>query len=203
MKSRYFPDFVWSASSDCKERLYSSLAEIFSLSTDQIRKSVVIPIYGGLGDSIPALVFSSYISSHHHLNEQNILYLLASSKKSLLELFQFPSPNVAIVDDNKIPYFAPLAGFGRGRVAFSTKTYIFDGSIEPLISAHSIPFLDIIKASFKLPLTLPYKAKLRVDMAQVDKYSVNNLFDSNKINIILFPYSSYGRELIKILGYNI
>ena len=130
--SRYFIDYSIS-SFQSKAAAAKLLTKICNIKMPQLLDYLFVPIYGGLGDSIPALVFASKISSIHGLKQRQLKLIVSEKKKDLFPLFKHHFGSCVFTDDKHFDSIAPLTGFQAGQVAFSTKGYISGGILEPLI----------------------------------------------------------------------
>ena len=193
---RYFLDYSIS-SFQSKASAAKLLTNICNIKMSQLLDHIYIPIYGGLGDAVPALVFASKIRTIHNLKKHQLKLIVSETKKELLPLFKNDFSSCIFTEDKIFDSIAPLTGFQAGQVAFSTKGYIAGGILEPLISAHSIAAHDIIKASFKLPLTLSYEYSLSIDFKAAHKELLPflPLLESNSKIALLFPYASHGKRI--------
>ena len=194
---RYFKDLSSFNNDLLIAELQSLLASQLAIDIADVTKYLFVPLYGGIGDCLPAAVFASQIHKYHSIAKERIYFLVSRSKAELIPLMNLDEYRYSILEDSFLPKLASLTGFGVGRIAYSTKAYIMNGGLEPLMLAHSIPFLDIIKASFKLPLRLEYQYQLAVNIssAQDELRSKGISFSEEESNVILFPYSSFGERL--------
>lgn len=197
MNTKYYPDYPSVLAPQQLHQLYKAASTILNIDASDFFNYIYVPIHNGLGDAIPAIAFSKKLSELHNIPQEKIFYVVADSKVDLIDLFDINSFQFKVVDDKFIPRFAPFNGFGYGKFIFSSKAYIMQGSLAPLMYAHSIPFVDIIKACFKVPLTTSFESPLNIieDDAISEYAELKVMIKSNKPNILLFPYSSFGARI--------